>query len=103
MERLIDEARDILDKWEFFYGQRAGRELWAVKPVEVQNQDIENFNRDIQTVKTALAEVVPVVRCKDCKNWGTGVVGETERIKCCKYGGYMVGENGYCVYGEKKE
>lgn len=32
----IDRAIDILDKWEFFYGQRAGRELWAGKPTEVQ-------------------------------------------------------------------
>lgn len=85
MGRLIDEARDILDKWEFFYGQRAGRELWAVKPVEVQNQDIENFNRDIQIVRTALADAVPVAhgewvksesmprsaRCSVCGCWVT--------------------------------
>lgn len=24
---IIDRAIEILDKWEFFYGQRAGREL----------------------------------------------------------------------------
>ena len=46
-------------------------------------------------------EAVPVVRCKNCKHWGTGVAGETEHVKCCEYGKYMVGENGYCVYGEK--
>lgn len=39
----IDRANDILDKWEFFYGQRAGRELWADKPTEVQDEDIANF------------------------------------------------------------
>ena len=44
-----------------------------------------------------------IVHCKDCKHWGTGVAGETENVKCCEYGKYMVGENGYCVYGEKKE
>lgn len=33
----IDRANDILDKWEFLYGQRAGRELWADKPTAVQN------------------------------------------------------------------
>lgn len=44
-----------------------------------------------------------IVHCKDCKHWGTGVPGETENVKCCEYGKYMVGENGYCVYGEKKE
>ena len=45
------EVLDILDKWEFFYGQRAGRELWHDKPMDVQNEDIENFNRDIQKIR----------------------------------------------------
>ena len=44
-----------------------------------------------------------IVHCKDCKHWGTGIVGETENVKCCEYGKYMVGANGYCIYGEKKE
>lgn len=43
-----------------------------------------------------------IVHCKDCKHWGTGVAGETKNIKCCEYGKYMVGENGYCCYGEKR-
>ena len=45
----------------------------------------------------------PVVRCKDCKHWGTGYGGETDRIKVCEYANYMVGANGYCVYGERRE
>lgn len=43
-----------------------------------------------------------VVRCKDCKHWGTGYGGETDNIKVCEYANYMVGRNGYCVYGERK-
>ena len=43
-----------------------------------------------------------IVHCKDCKHWGTGVPGETENVKCCEHGKYMVGANGYCVYGEKE-
>ena len=43
-----------------------------------------------------------IVHCKDCIHWGTGVAGETENVKCCEYGKYMVGANGYCVYGEKR-
>ena len=43
-----------------------------------------------------------IVHCKDCKHWGTGIAGETENVKCCEYGKYMVGDNGYCVYGEKE-
>lgn len=47
-------------------------------------------------------DAVPVVRCKDCKHWKP-CAGATEHVKCCEFAGYMVGENGYCVYGEAKE
>lgn len=57
--RLIEQAHDILDKWQFFQGQRAGRELWTHKPKEVQDQDIADFNRDIEIVRSAL-EAEPV-------------------------------------------
>lgn len=46
-----EEVLDILDKMEFFGGQRAGRELWNDKPKEVQDEDIRNFNRDIQKIR----------------------------------------------------
>ena len=48
-------------------------------------------------------EAVPVVHCKDCDHWGTGVAGETEHVKCCEYGKYMVGENGYCCYADMRK
>lgn len=48
---------DILEKWSFFFGQRAGRELWGDKPKEVQDQDIADFNRDMNTVCSALRPV----------------------------------------------
>ena len=47
--------------------------------------------------------VVIPIHCKDCKHWSDGVRGCTEHVKCCKIGFYMVGENGYCVYGERKD
>ena len=47
----MNEILEILDKMEFFQGQRAGRELWASKPEKVQNEDIENFNEDIQKIR----------------------------------------------------
>lgn len=50
----IDKILDILDKWEFFQGQRAGRELWASKPAEVQDEDIADFCRDLGLVREAL-------------------------------------------------
>jgi len=47
----IIKALDILDKFDFFYGQRAGRELWFDKPKEVQDEDIKNFSKDIAFLK----------------------------------------------------
>ena len=52
-----EKVFDILDKWEFFLGQRAGRELWAGKPKAVQDQDIADFNRDMKVVRAALRPV----------------------------------------------
>lgn len=50
-EITTNEVLEILDKIEMFQGQRAGRELWADKPTEVQDEDIENFNRDIGKIR----------------------------------------------------
>ena len=47
-------------------------------------------------------DAVEVVRCRDCKHWGTGYGGEAEHVKVCEFANYMVGANGYCVYGERK-
>lgn len=55
----IEEVMDILNKWEFFYGQRAGRELWADKSRKVQDEDIESFNRDVAKVKAAIEDLRP--------------------------------------------
>lgn len=43
-----------------------------------------------------------ICHCKECIHWANGVPGCTEHVKFCNIGKYMVGENGYCVYGEKK-
>lgn len=69
------------------------------------NECISAFCEYIEKIANELKEhkKLNIVHCKDCKHWGTGVAGETENIKCCSYGKYMVGANGYCVYGEKKE
>lgn len=47
----LEKAIEILDKLSFFGGQRAGRELWNDKPREVQNEDIANFNRDVEWLR----------------------------------------------------
>ena len=40
--------------------------------------------------------------CKDCSHWVDGCAGCMEHVKLCDVGHYMVGENGYCLYAEKK-
>ena len=57
---------DILEKWSFFFGQRAGRELWGDKPKSVQDQDIADFNRDMEIVRAALR---PISRERVEKGW----------------------------------
>lgn len=47
----LEEVLDILEKWDFFYGQRAGRELWADKSKVIQDRDIENFKCDLNKIK----------------------------------------------------
>lgn len=49
---------EILDKMNFFQGQRAGRELWNDKPFEVQEEDLGNFKRDIDTIGSYIWEIV---------------------------------------------
>ena len=49
---------DILDKIEFFQGQRAGRELWNNKPKEIQDKDISDFIKDINYIRSYLQDSV---------------------------------------------
>lgn len=41
-----EQAIDIINKFEFFQGQRAGRELWNSKEYSVQEIDLVNFRQD---------------------------------------------------------
>lgn len=67
---MIDIKRekilDILDKMQFFQGQRAGRELWSAKPVEVQEQDCENFTRDIRTIRDFILQLEEQINADGC-------------------------------------
>ena len=53
---------DILDKIEFFQGQRAGRELWNDKSKEVQDKDISDFIKDINYIRSYLQDSVVLSR-----------------------------------------
>lgn len=108
MEEISRElVVDILSKMQFFQGSRGGRELWNEKPVEIQQMDLDSFNEGIRTIRDYILQIEeqakPMVHCKDCEHWGTGVAGETEHVKCCEYGRYMVGENGYCCYADMRK
>lgn len=50
----IFKCLEILDKFQFFQGQRAERELWNDKPAEIQDEDIKNFNKDIEFIRNVL-------------------------------------------------
>ena len=57
MELNREQALDVLDKMDFFQGQRAGRKLWNSKPYDVQEQDIANFSRDVALLKNYIKEL----------------------------------------------
>ena len=66
--------------------------------------DKREYAINAKAVEKAILEAPsPVIHCRNCKHWSDGVAGCTDHIKCCKIGFYMVGENGYCVYGEAKD
>ena len=53
--------------------------------------------------KQPTIDAIPVVRCYDCKRWKKDVAGCTEFVGRCDYANYMIGANGYCLYGEREE
>lgn len=43
-------------------------------------------------------------RCKDCKHWKHFAhLGCSDIAKVCMLANYMIGANGYCLYGERKD
>ena len=55
-------------------------------------------------VEEPTVDAVEVVRCKDCKHWKHFKhLGCTDFVKVCGLANYMIGENGYCLYGERKD
>ena len=58
--------------------------------------------KSLEMAINALKFKAKICHCKECIHWVNGVPGCTEHVKFCSIGKYMVGKNGYCVYGEKK-
>lgn len=57
----------------------------------------EGMREDLEKLPTA--DVVEIVRCKDCKYWKQVTA---ERHACCVFGFEMDCDE-YCSYGERKE
>jgi hypothetical protein len=73
---------------------------------------VDDYNIKVQQAKTFLgfsptADVVEVVRCKDCRYCEEAHYeeeGEKPYIKLkCKWSNYSHQPNDYCSYGERKE
>ena len=61
----IYKALDILDKFDFFQGQRAGRELWSEKPFEVQEEDLKKFSMDVELLKDFVEDIAHKLKCAE--------------------------------------
>ena len=66
-KEIQNNVFDILDKMEFFQGQRAGRELWNDKSKEVQDKDIADFIKDINYIRSYLQDTVVLSREEICE------------------------------------
>lgn len=66
-----------------------------------QKEMLRNALVRIRAIPTA--DVVPVVRCKDCKWWSNNVPCGSDFAGYCKLANWMIGANGYCLYGERRE
>lgn len=75
---------DILDKIEFFQGQRAGRELWNNKPKEIQDKDIADFIKDINYIRSYLQDSVVLSREEYEKLKYTWITDSDAYKKGCK-------------------
>lgn len=53
----MNNIMEILDMLQFFGGQRSGRELWADKPTDVQDADVESFNKNINAIRDYIQQL----------------------------------------------
>ena len=62
-----------------------------------------------EIAKLPAADVVPVVRCKECKHWkpsgskAGNSFSDMEYIGGCEFANYCRRESDFCSYGERKE
>lgn len=90
-------AIEVLDKLSFFGGQRAGRELWNDKPRGVQDEDIANFNRDIEYLRDIIRKYINDGWIPVDKN----NVPDHEILACDRYGNELIGYLSYNADSEE--
>lgn len=73
------------------------------KTVTEDGKAIVDAIRDIISVITPTADVVEVVRCRDCKKRYTPSCGMCYSCSVCGGQWSWETENGYCSFGEKRE
>ena len=79
-----EKVFDIINKFEFFQGQRAGRELWNDKPKEVQDKEIADFIKDINYIRSYLQDSVVLSRKEYEKLKYTRITDSDAYKKGCK-------------------
>ena len=97
LDEAIKHARDKANEQKYYASFERGKHIQSCKKCAEEHEQLAEWLEELKKYRE-----MNIVHCKDCKHWGTGVAGETENVKCCEYGKYMVGANGYCVYGEKE-
>ena len=97
LDEAIKHARDKANEQKYYASFERGKHIQSCKKCAEEHEQLAEWLEELKEYRD-----MNIVHCKDCIHWGTGIAGETENIKCCEYGKYMVGENGYCVYGEKE-
>lgn len=91
----LEKILEILDKLQFFGGQRAGRELWNDKQREVQDEDIKSFNQAIESVRDFIRKCINGKDNNVPTNDGwipvEDALPEGKALACDKYGEIMIG------------
>ena len=97
LDEAIKHARDKANEQKYYASFERGKHIQSCKKCAEEHEQLAKWLEEFKEYRD-----MNIVHCKDCKHWGTGIAGETENVKCCEHGKYMVGGNGYCVYGEKE-
>ena len=103
IERAIQSAEARIYKLQSGKNHTARHQEKAENQIELQKVTVEalEFYKKYKVLMDTGQIQRVECHCKNCVYWSDKVAGATEHVKLCTVGGYMVGENGYCVYAEQ--